>query len=509
MNTFSSRAGRAVLACALIATTLLSTPGCRGSRQAKANGAGGGGGAGGAGRAPTGTSSIILDGKFEDWSPSASTVADADWVYFRVAIDGQAKPIQAADSTLALWLDADDNGSTGMKMSNPTAAAKMGVDLVIEFSPQDPAGKASPGVAIFASDSAHERLPLTRAQLDLAAAPTVASSSYEIRISRRPNAEAAPELAKLMAASGRARGMFVLIEAGKVVGWSDPEPITLPRLRTPAAQAEADPPAKPAGAIRVLSYNVLKNSPDKNPGPFIRMFEVTKPDIILLQEWDKNQASAQAWFTAQVSGGVRWNAAVGAGGDVLIVSPHPIVPLTTGPVTAAGADRPARFASAIVRTPTGDVAVGTVHLKCCGTVGSPEEQTRIAEAVAVQTAMKSALGTSKAQLRVIGGDFNLVGSTTPLDRLAAGLDPDGSALIAAEPLVLGDNAEFTWNDEADKFPPGRLDYILYSGSCADVLSAYVLDTRRIGARSLARLGLDKSDSAASDHLPLIVDLKPR
>jgi endonuclease/exonuclease/phosphatase family metal-dependent hydrolase len=502
MKTFSTRAGRTLILGGVALSVLLGASGCRRSQQVRSDRAA-------PARSASAHSSIILDGRFEDWSAASSTFADSDWVYFRVAIDGQAKPIQSADSTLALWLDADDNGNTGIKMPAPKAAASIGVDLIVEFSPQDSAGHASPGIALFTANTAHEKVPLTRGQLEVEAAPTVASSSYEIRISRRPDAAASPDLARLLAGSGKARGMFVLVEGGKIVGWSDPESFSLPRLRTPAALPEADPPAKPAGAIRVLSYNVHDNSPDKNPGPFIRLFEVTKPDVILLQEWNKNQASAQAWFTAQVSGESRWNAAVGAGGDVLIVSPHPIAALTTGPVTAAGADKPARFASAVVKTPAGDVAVGTVHLKCCGTAGSKEDQTRIAEAAAVQNAMKAAFAADKSRLRIIGGDFNLVGTATPLDRMAAGLDFDGSPLVAAEPLVLGDNAEFTWTNDAEVFPPGRLDYILFSGSSADIVGAFVLDTRRLGGRSLARLGLDKADSAASDHLPVIVDFKPR
>lgn len=484
--------------------------GCRGSREARATRQGS------KAVAPGGKAAgvVVLDGKFNDWPAGVSTMADPDWVYFRVAVEGQGKPLQAADSTLALWLDADDNPATGVQMPSPKVAAAIGVDLAVEFSPQDGAGHATPGVAAYAFSESGAKAGLNQAQLDLAAAPTTAASVYEIRISRHPDATAAPALAKLMASSGQARGMFVLIEGGKVVGWSDPEAFTLPLLGKAGGGtgggkplSEADIPAKPAGSVRVLTYNVLKNSPEKNGNPFSRIFEATRPDIILLQEWDTNQATAQAWFTAMVTGESRWSAAVGEGGDVLIVSPHPILPLTHGPVTAAGAERPVRFVSAIVKTPAGDVAIATVHLKCCGTVGSSEDKKRIAEATAVQAAMASALGTESARLRVLTGDMNLVGSTTPLEKIGAGLDFDGSSMTAAEPLLLGDNSEYTWADEKEKFPPGRLDYVLYSDSTAVVLDSFVLDTRRLGDRSLARMGLARSDSAASDHLPVVVDLK--
>lgn len=38
--------------------------------------------------------------------------------------------------------------------------------------------------------------------------------------------------------------------------------------------------------------------------------------------------------------------------------------------------------------------------------------------------------------------------------------------------------------------------------------AFVLDTSRLGERSLARLGMDSTDTDASDHKPVVVDLVP-
>ncbi len=498
MNTFPHHRGRIILAATLAVLTVIS--GCKSSGKSGALRAGG--------TAGSGKGLIVLDGKFTDWPAGAATAADADWVYFAVAVEGQNMPLQASNTTLALWLDADDNPATGVQMPSPAIAAALGVDLAVEFSPQDGAGKATPGIAVYAFGEKGAKVGLNQAQLDLAAAPTTAAAAYEIRISRHPDAAVAPVLAKLLSTAGRARGMFVLIEKGKVVGSSNPESFTLPPLGAGSKPvSDSDLPQKPAGAIRILTYNVLKNSPEKNGNPFSRIFEATKPDIILLQEWDTNQATAQAWFTAMVTGESRWSAAIGEGGDVLIVSPHPITPLTHGAVTAAGADKPVRFASAKVKTPAGEVAVATVHLKCCGTVGSSEDTKRIAEATAVQAALSSAYGTDGSTLRLVTGDMNLVGSTTPLEKIAAGLDFDGSPLVPANPLVLGDSAEYTWSDEKEKFPPGRLDYILYSDSKATVLNAFVLDTRRLTDRSLARMGLARTDSAASDHLPVVVDFK--
>jgi exonuclease III len=110
---------------------------------------------------------------------------------------------------------------------------------------------------------------------------------------------------------------------------------------------------------------------------------------------------------------------------------------------------------------------------------------------------------------VIGGDWNLVGSREPLDIARGGADLDNSELDVARALVLGDAAMYTWRDAATGFPPGRLDVIVYSDSSAEVVNAFVLDTGRLADRALARMGLDRTDSRASDHLPVVVDLRPR
>ena len=67
----------------------------------------------------------------------------------------------------------------------------------------------------------------------------------------------------------------------------------------------------------------------------------------------------------------------------------------------------------------------------------------------------------------------------------------------------------TWLDDPSGFPPGRLDYVTYSDSSAEVVNAFVLDTRLLSIQSLARVGLDSADSAGSDHLPVVVDIRPR
>jgi hypothetical protein len=103
--------------------------------------------------------------------------------------------------------------------------------------------------------------------------------------------------------------------------------------------------------------------------------------------------------------------------------------------------------------------------------------------------------------------MNLVGSRPPLDLLRHGLDVDGSDMTVASPLVLGDSTMQTWRDPSSGYGPGRLDYVVYSDSNAQIVSSFVLDTSRLSDEALAKLGLDRGDCEGSDHLPVVVDVR--
>src|SRR5207248_2624641 len=111
---------------------------------------------------------------------------------------------------------------------------------------------------------------------------------------------------------------------------------------------------------------------------------------------------------------------------------------------------------------------------------SGEDLTRMAEARAINASFMSAGGAmDHGAMRILAGDLNLVGSRPPLDLLRQGLDVDGSDLTVARPMVLGDTTLLTWRDPPTGYAPGRLDYVTYSKSNAQVLNAFVLDTSRL------------------------------
>lgn len=459
---------------------------------------------------------MILDGRMEEWPATAAVAADPDYLYFRVTVENEQFTLQAGPETLAIALDADGDYATGRRLylgEHPERGRQLlGIDLEIQFSPLNPeGGPPRRGVALVRVHPDGSRTPLPRGTYDVIFTPTYASTWYEIRLSR--HAAEGLILSGGMHTSGRIAGTFVILgRAGDIVGYSDPFAVVAPGRSASRPLAAATLPAKPRDAIRVMSYNVLNSALIAAPESFKAVFDALGPDAVLLQETRGVEADAlESWFNVLVEAPDFWKVRKSADGDVAIATPWPLAPLGPERLTAldhAGVERDVRFVAAVASTPLGDIALASIHLKCCGSKDSPEDRRRMSEARAVNEALRTALDGGPA-LRVLGGDVNLVGSRPPLDLLRARLDVGGGDLAIADAFVLGDNTQYTWADEQSEFTPGRLDFLLYSGAAASVASTFVLDTMRLDEASLARMGLRAADTLGSDHLPLVVDLVPR
>ncbi len=456
---------------------------------------------------------IALDGRLNEWPENIAALADGDYLYFRVTLPEEVT-LQAAAEPVTLLVDLDADPGTGTTLSSPLAAAGLGFDLGVQFSPQDGRG----GVAAFQMDPTGAHVPVPSSQIGLQFAPTHSATDFEVRIARHADSQAPGALASALSGAGPARVMITLQDqGGTTVGWSDPESFTKPRASGGPPRADREVPAKPEGAVRVVTWNVHR-SPMSNPGPFARVLQVLDADVILVQEWDDADApTLAAWFTAVVSGEKSWSTRVSEGGarGVAIIAQHPITGIGPDRLVVdesgggEGSGEPVRWVAGLVQTPVGNVGVASVHLKCCGGSGTPEDLRRIAEALVINGAMRDVFTQSGGALRVIAGDVNLVGSRPPLDTLRAALDVDGSDLESAGAFVLGDRAMDTWADATTQFTPGRLDYALFGESGAEMINAFVLDTARLSDGALARVGLDRADSGASDHRPVVIDLRPR
>lgn len=183
-----------------------------------------------------------------------------------------------------------------------------------------------------------------------------------------------------------------------------------------------------------------------------------------------------------------------------------------GEVAASAGARGVPATGARVEIAAGGILAVALDFVCCGnSAGALEDRVRRVQAAAVNAAADSALRTARSSGEpvdavLLAGDFNLVGSRLPLDLAADGLDLDGSALEPVPAPQLDGRSTATWAGRGGPFPPGRLDYVLYSGASLRPLGAFAFETDDLSPEGLARHGLRADDSAvASDHLPVVVD----
>jgi len=446
-------------------------------------------------------SMVVIDGSVHEWPEEAALLADERYLYFRASLPEAEHALQAAPFTLAIWLDLDSSVETGVVREAPGPASGLGIDLEILFSPPQPNGTPGSGVAINAIDASGGRTLVGHAEVDFMFSPTFASAWYEGRLSR-----SVADLPALAGVSGeRVTGMYVVLENGAPTNmWSDPITCVLPG-RVASEGAYAVIPEREEGTLRVMSWNVLRDAPVENAAPFARVIDAVDADVILFQEWDYSAPQFTGWFTALIEAR-RWHALSSEAWGVSIVSKHPLESL--GSQLEIGG-REVRFVAGIASTPAGPLAVGSAHLTCCGGANSEEDARRGAEARAISESMREWLADSGVTMTVIGGDINLVGTRGPLEALGAGLDADGSDLEVATTYVLGDSAQYTWTDAGNPFTPGRLDYLLSGESGAEIVRAFAIDTSRLQEEALGRMGLKRSDTSASDHLPIVIDIRPR
>jgi len=468
---------------------------------------------------------ITIDGDLSDWPDDDYAVADGQYVYLRLD-NPDAFTLQAGPQSMLLALDLDGDAATGRvitpEIAGTIATEPLGADLELIFSrpDADEPGGVDAGVHAHVNAPSGERIPIAHADVEFLFAPTFAAHAFEMRLSRRFRGEAGEIVPALTTGSVAAR--FIRRRHDGEAVWSSPDRRTaLPRIDPEPALADVEIPEAPEGALRVMTYNVLWGAPQATPAPFARIFQALDPDIILLQEWDKRDRDAprmfasatESWFNEHVPVEGGWRALIGPRRGMAIVSRFPVEAFGNNDLSIeiddGGRARLSgfvRYVAGRVHTPFGYAAIATAHLRCCGSNGSEEDRERIAEAVAINGALRHALDTSPAAVRMIAGDLNLVGSDTPLAAMIAGLDTDGFDLEPVETPVLGDAAVYTWRDDGLPFTPGRLDWALVGDASARVVNAFALDTERLTVDALRTAGLERSDSRASDHLPVIVDL---
>jgi len=470
---------------------------------------------------------IVIDGLFEDWreiAPAADDSGDApeaeidlgvvavqvdrQFVHFMLGFHPELN-VQALDGSLQILVDADGQADTGQERHSMP-----GVDLVAGFTPRTPTPSLGVGITLPTFSPSDPRGHPHHSEIGFALAPTFAARRIECRIRRRTSASPTPPLFQGQSFSTK---WVVTDQDGQITDETEVIHHALPS----APRAVATPPdsiripSKPADAMRVMTWNVRFGAILKQRDRSARILRALDPDILLLEEMteDDSAATLATFLNASVSRqGTVWQVVFGAGGGRLrcaIASQFPVKPV------AALASVPyPDWPEGQTRTVGGTVIIGNkrvlvapIHLRCCGRIGSPEDETRFLQAELLNQSLRKSIAEESVDAVLIGGDLNLVGSYTPIERLGAGLDLDQTDLGILDPHCLARRTNATWADSHSPFAPGRLDYLLVSDSSVRQVQSFVFNSADLSKRELSRHSLVTSDSSeVSDHFPIVADL---
>ncbi|MFG0275345.1 MAG: endonuclease/exonuclease/phosphatase family protein [Phycisphaerales bacterium] len=450
---------------------------------------------------------IELDGEFDDWPEGVWAVADAEYLYIRVQT-GEVTSLQNSRFTVNINIDADGDAETGLRLARYDPAVVWGADLSLSF---------STGVTarLLARDG--PVTPIAHSAYGVLFAPSHASDQFEIRLDRVPKGDL-PQLGGNIVVAALAEDSRRLREV-----WNQGAVRLHPPELAPAPERlDIEVPARPDDAVRVLSWNVLWGSPMGNPEPFDRVLHALKPDVVLVQEWDDRNRDAPpvtedelaTWFNYSEDTPV-WTAIKGGERGVAIISRHPMQRIETRTLRPDSAGDPKvddsrgiRVAAARISTPVGDLVATSLHLKCCGGYAGEEDSQRLAEARAIRAALLQAMRADAPDMVVIAGDFNLVGDPAPQALLASGTDADGGDLVVADTPNLGQRVRVSWREQGSRFAPGRLDYALVGDAGARIANAFIFDASVLSDATLEAIGVQRDDTATSDHMPVVIDILP-
>lgn len=439
---------------------------------------------------------IRIDGRFEDWhnqvpilrddpadSPESlvdfgdlQIAHDRSYIYFAFTT-GSLINLQAHRGSISLLLDGG------------------GGELQLLFSPRDPKSLDPFGQGsrlILSDDKLHSPY-----ELGLRQAPTHAARRFELRLDRNND---------LRAFRGELlSGKLVFRDSmGRIGDETESFHYRLDAgAKSEVAEQLQDPIAR-SGELRILDWNTKHGGLFARPAAFRRILKALDPDILMLQEIEDEEQWRKLgpWFEQHLPGKARWNVLVaGSGGDLrsALVSRLPMQIVDLG--LKAKSEGLQRLVAALVLHGEKRLLALSLHLRCCGHLGSYQDLHRRRAAAEIREAVVTYLARHRVDGVIIAGDLNLVGSREPLELLALAGD-----LRIGEPYRLGKSLQATWRGPRSGFLPGRLDFMLHSQSSLRASAGLVFASEELTAQWCAVHGIEAGDSRlASDHLPLVTD----
>ncbi|WP_442267041.1 T9SS type A sorting domain-containing protein [Tenacibaculum sp. ZS6-P6] len=463
------------------------------------------------------STSIRIDGNFDDWTSELTTFTDTnesldgiDLLEFQVTNDAEYlyikvkanKEFDLTDGNIIphnffMYLDTDNNSSTGFRVRDD-----YGAELGIQFGER----------VLFNNFVNTPKTQVNFSEVGLRAAPTVTSKEFEIAI---PRASIPDGINPLFPSSS----VKILIRNRANFDW-------LPNLNSVFTYTFDETPTTPYqpidinksdnSYIRIVAYNTKLNSLlDTNKlDEYERLIKVIQPDIIgFVESADTTteyiKSLFDSWIPLETSNG--WYVKK-HGGEVTVSRWKITQEWDLDRQFPVLINLPEKYGTDLLYT--------NAHLNCCG--ADDRRQRQVDEYAAFVLDAKSPGGQitlPKNTPIVYSGDLNLVGLSDQLATLLTGQIKNVSTYGSGAPLdwddtdFKHDNAlqtdipmAYTWRSDGSNFPPGKLDFIIYSDYVLKAEKTFVIQTEEMPSERLNLFGLQEFDtSTASDHFPVIAD----
>jgi len=463
------------------------------------------------------SAAITIDGNFDDWHAGLTTYTDTyenisgiDLLEIQVTNDDEflfirIKANQEFDITdddtilqeLGLFIDADNDANTGFDIQQD-----YGSELGLLFT------------RLYAHYNVTPYSQVSMSDLKVRIAPTVTSDEFEIAIGRH----VLPD------------GINPLFSSAtiKILVKNDDNFDRIPNIgdvftytfdETPVqAYTPIDINKGTAEHIRIVAYNTLLNGllDTDRLDDFERIIKSLNPDIIgFVESYNTSEAYVKGLFDTWLPLGTVDGWYVEQHGGEVTVSRWEI--------TQQWSHLTRQFPVLIDlpdETYHTDLLFTNAHLSCCGADTSRQDQVDQYAAFILDAKTSGGLVDLPENTPfVYGGDLNLVGLSQQLETLRTGdiqdtvtygqggfLDWDDTEVKEENCLQADVRMNYTWRSDSQVFPPGKLDFILFSDFTLEAEKSFVLQTELMSTGRLTNYDLQQNDTGtASDHFPVVTD----
>ncbi len=462
------------------------------------------------------SAAITIDGIFDDWNSSLTTYVDTnetisgiDLLEIQVTNDDEflfikIKANQEFDLTddliaqeLGLFIDTDNNTNTGFDIQQG-----YGSELGLLFT------------RLYAHYNVTPYSQVSMSDLKVRAAPTVTSDEFEIAIGRH----VIPDGSNPLFTSSTIK---ILIKNDsnfdRIPNIGNVFTYTFDETPVPA-YAPIDLNKGTAEHIRIVAYNTLLNGllDVDRLDDFERIIKSLNPDIVgFVESYETSEAYVKGLFDTWLPLGTVNGWYVEQHGGEVTVSRWEITQQW---------DHLTRQFPVLIDLPDDtyhtDLLFTNAHLSCCGADVSRQDQVDQYAAFILDAKTSGGLVDLPENTPfVYGGDLNLVGFAQQLETLKTGdiqntatygqgapLDWDDTDLKEENCLQTDVRMNYTWRSDTQAFPPGKLDFIIFSDFTLKAEKSFVVQTELMSTARLTNYNLQQTDTGnASDHFPVVTD----